>query len=85
MTYNESPYIKALTDLNSDNFEEKEWLCKHFELFKTTLVWPNHLPPIDMSQMEVGTIRQKFNATYREILNGYKHSFEQETKSLKFS
>lgn len=83
MQYDESPYLKALTELNSDDFEEKEWLFRNFELFKTTLNWPDRLPPINRTLMDPRSLRHKFNATYREILGGYDHILEQQTKTLK--
>lgn len=79
---NESPYLDALVEINSDYFNEKEWLITNFELYKSTLNWPVNLPQINRSNLEVGTLQEKFNATYQEILLGFEYEFDNENKTL---
>lgn len=66
--FNEDLYLKALIELNSDHFSEKIWLIKYFELYKQTLNWPKGFPPIRRSNLVKGTLNEKFNMTYLEIL-----------------
>lgn len=84
MSQNEDPYLKALCDLNSDCVEEKKWLLRHFELFKTTLIWPEDKPPINRSLLVKGTLKQKFNEVYWDIMNRYTCTLVNKTKSLHF-
>ena len=79
---NESPYLDALVEINSDYFNDEKWLITNFELYKSTLNWPVNLPPINRSNLEVGTLQEKFNATYQEILLGFEYEFDNENKTL---
>ena len=73
MSYNEESfeedlYLKALAEINSDNFSDKTWLIKYFELYKQTINWPKNLPPIRRGDVVKGTLKEKFHLTYRQIL-----------------
>lgn len=68
MNQNDSKFLEALSDLISADLEEKEWLFRYFELFKTTIIWPKNLPPINRSNLLLGTLKHKFNETYWVIL-----------------
>lgn len=35
--FEEDYYINALAEINHDDFNTKDWLIKHFELYKLTL------------------------------------------------
>jgi len=61
--YDESPYIKALLEISSDDFEERDWLYRNFNLYKETLIWPKNRPPIGRSNLMKGTLREKFHST----------------------
>jgi hypothetical protein len=79
---NESPYLEALVEINSDHFNEKKWLITNFELYKSTLNWPVNLPPINRSNLNVGTLQEKFNATFQEILLEFEFQEDNENQTL---
>ena len=79
---NESPYLDALVEINSDHFNDKKWLITNFELYKSTLNWPVNLPPINRSNLNEGTLKEKLNATYQEILLEFEYEFDNENKTL---
>jgi len=79
---NEDKYLKALAEMNNNHFNEKEWLMNNFELYKLTLNWPNNLPPINRSNLIIGTLREKFNSTYIELLCEYKHELNNDDQTL---
>jgi hypothetical protein len=64
----EDLYLKALAEINSDQFTDKTWLIKYFDLYKQTLNWPKGLPPIRRSDVVKGTLKEKFHLTYPQIL-----------------
>jgi hypothetical protein len=66
--FQEDLYLKALAEINSDNFSDKVWLIKYFDLYKQTLNWPKDLPPIRRSDVVKGTLKEKFHLTYPQIL-----------------
>ena len=82
MDYDESPYLKALSKISSDDFEERDWLYRNFKLYKETLNWPDNLPPIGRSNLVKGTLREKFNSTYKEILDEFEYSLNFKSKTL---
>ena len=82
INYDESPYIKALSEINSDDFEERDWLYRNFNLYKETLNWPDNLPPIGRSNLIKGTLREKFNSTYKEILEEFEYFLDNKFKTL---
>ena len=80
--YNESTYLKALSEISSDDFEERDWLYRNFELYKETLIWPDNLIPIGRSNLVKGTLREKFNSTYKEILEEFEYILDNKLKTL---
>jgi hypothetical protein len=80
--FDESPYIKALSEINSDGFQERDWLYRNLNLYKETLNWPNNLPPIGRSNLVKGTLREKFNSTYKEILQEFEYILDNKLKTI---
>lgn len=80
--HNESPYLQALAEINSTLFSEKEWLLSNFELYKSTLNWPQNLPPIRRSNLQKGMLIEKFNSTYKEILSEFDYELDNENQLL---
>jgi hypothetical protein len=74
--HDESPYLQALVEINSPPFNEKEWLLSNFELYKSTLIWPDNLPPINRTNLQKGMLIEKFNTTYDEILSEFDHELD---------
>ena len=81
--FDEDKYLKALSEINSDEFQERDWLYRNFKLYKETLNWPDNLPPIKRSNLIKGTLREKFNSTYKEILQEFEYSLNLKSKMLK--
>ena len=81
----EDDYLKPLMEMSNDNFNEKKWLIKYFELYKSTLNWPDGLPPINRSNLIEGTLRKKFNSTYLASLSefDYKLNYKERTLLIK--
>jgi hypothetical protein len=79
---NEDKYIKAFAEMNNTHFNEKEWLVNNFEIYKLTLNWPHNLPPIDRSNLIKGTLREKFNSIYKEILTDYEYELNNDDQTL---
>lgn len=82
MDFDEDKYLKALSEMNSDEFEEREWLNRYFNLYKETLIWPKNRPPIGRSNLIKGTLREKFHSTYNEILDEFDHILNNEFQTL---
>ncbi len=80
--YDESPYIKALLEISADEFEERDWLIRNFDLYKETLNWPKNLPAIGRSNLVKGTLREKFHLTYQEILEEFEYEMDNTLKTL---
>ena len=80
--YDESPFIKALLEISSDDFEERDWLYRNFNLYKETLNWPDNLPPIERSNLIEGTLREKFNSTYKAILQEFDFWLDNKLKTF---
>lgn len=74
MLHSEDDYLKALA--NDKDLEKKAWLLQYFELYKSTLNWPDGLPPIGRTNFIPGTFRTKFHYYYRETLSEYKHKLD---------
>ncbi|MCH6198577.1 hypothetical protein MMU07_03225 [Aquiflexum sp. LQ15W] len=79
---NEDDYIKAFSELNNTDFNEKEWLINNFETYKSTLNWPPNLPPINRSDLIKGTIRERFNSIYKDILIEYVYELNNDDQTL---
>ena len=80
--YDESPYLKALSEMSSDDYEERDWLYRNFNLYKETLIWPDNKPPIGRSNLIKGTLREKFHLTYTEILEEFDYRLDNKLKTL---
>lgn len=70
--YQESDYLEALTEINSQSYDENKWLEDHIELYLSTVNWPKGLPPISRSNLIKGTLREKFHTTYEAVLAAHK-------------
>jgi hypothetical protein len=70
--FQESDYLHALTEMNSQGYDEKKWLEDHIELYLSTVNWPKGLPPISRSNLVEGTLREKFYTTYESVLSSQK-------------
>ncbi len=79
---NEDKYLRALAEISNSHFNEKEWLINNFALYKLTLIWPPNLPPINRSDLFEGTLREKFNSIYKEILTEYEHELNNKNRTL---
>ena len=80
--YKEVDYLKALTEISNDDFNEKCWLKSNFNLYKSTLNWPYNLPPINRSFLVKGPIVEKFNSFYKEILCQFECQLNNKTQTL---
>ncbi len=80
--YDESPYLKALSEMSFDDFEEREWLLRNFNLYKETLNWPFNRPPIGRSNLIKGTLWEKFHLTYYEMLKEFEYSLDIKSRTL---
>ena len=80
--FDEDKYLKALSEINSDEFQERDWLYRNFKLYKETLNWPDNLPPINISNLVEGTLREKFNSTYKQILREFDYRLDNKLKTL---
>jgi hypothetical protein len=78
----EDKYIKAFAEMSNNHFNEKEWLMNNFEIYKLTLNWPPNLPPIDRSNLIKGTLSEKFNSLYKEILTDYEYELNNDDQTL---
>lgn len=78
----EDKYIKAFVEMNNNHFNEKEWLVNNFKIYKLTLNWPPNLPPINRSNLIKGTLKEKFNSTYKELLCEYEYELNNDDQSL---
>jgi len=78
----EDKYIKAFAAMSNNHFNEKEWLVNNFEIYKLTLNWPPNLPPINRSNLIKGTLREKFNSIYKEILTDYEYELNNDDQTL---
>jgi hypothetical protein len=83
LDYDEDKYLEALSDINSDEFQERQWLYRYFNLYKQTLNWPDNLPPIERSNLVKGTLREKFHSMYKEILEEFDYRLDNEFQTLK--
>jgi hypothetical protein len=72
----ESQFIKALVEINSDGYDELNWLKENYKLFKTTLVWPMGLPFISRSVMSNLSLQIKFHSLYKELLKKHPHKMD---------
>ncbi len=80
MLHSENDYLKALSKYS--DLENKEWLLKYFDLYKTTLLWPPGLPPIKWPRIIKGTLIAKFHSYYGETLSEFNFKMDNENKTL---
>ena len=80
--FDEDKYLRALSEINSDEFEEREWFYRNFNLYKETMNWPDNLLPIERSNLIKGTLREKFNSTFKEILQEFDYRLDNKLKTL---
>lgn len=80
--YDEDNYLRALASISDNHLNEKDWLINNFELYKQTLNWPDNLPPIGRSNLIKGSLREKFNSTYKDLLSEFEHKFNNESKTV---
>jgi len=80
--FDESKYLDAFSEISNDDFDEKKWLVKNFELYKQTLNWPENLPPINRSNLITVTLMEKFNSTYKELLSEFEYELNNEKQTL---
>ena len=78
----EDVFLKALVEIVSLDFDKKKWLVNYFELYKTTLNWPENLPPINRSNLNEKTLRGKFNSIYNELLSEFEYKLDNEKQTL---
>lgn len=64
MIYDEQDYLKALAKINQKDYDEKKWLIDNFELFKSTLNWPDGLSPINRTNLLDGAFKKRFNTFF---------------------
>ncbi len=83
MIYDEQYYLMALSRINHKDYDEKKWLIDNFELFKSTLNWPNELPPINRTNLLDETFKKKFNEYFFESLKKNHFDFDYTKKLLK--
>ena len=80
MFYEEDDYLKALSKYS--DLENKVWLLKYFDVYKSTLIWPIGLSPINRTNLTPGTLRTKFNSFYREKLEEFAYELDNEKQTL---
>lgn len=80
--FDEDIYLRALAEMSNIHFNEKEWLINNFDLYKQTLNWPPNLPPINRCYLIKGTLREKFNSTYKERLSEFEYELNNEKQIL---
>jgi len=76
----EDEYLKALAKYS--DLENKEWLLRYFELYKSTLLWPPGLPPIQWPRVIKGSLIAKFHSYYGETLSEFSHKQDNDNKTL---
>lgn len=80
MLYPEDEYLKALA--NYSDHKNKVWLLKYFELYKSTLIWPDGFPPIKRCGLIKGTLAEKFHTYYRETLKEFNYKLDNGKQTL---
>ncbi len=72
-------YLQALSKYSND--KELEWLIDYFDLYKSTLIWPDNLPPLETIGMS--KFKKSFHNFYKEHLNNYEHELVNNKRILK--
>lgn len=81
MYYDENDYLIALAQYHYQ--KRKTWLVDYFELYKSTLIWPDGLPPIRTCNLIEGTRIEKFNSLYRASLSEFDYEFDNDKRTLR--
>lgn len=76
-------YLTALREMTDETILDTVWLLKYFELYKTTLNWPDNLPPITRSFLSQTPLMESFNQHYLNILHQFEYTLDNTTHSLK--
>ncbi len=80
LIYEEDDYLRALGKYS--DLPIRTWLFQYFELYKSTLIWPPGLPPINRTNLVPGTLRTKFNSFYRQKLKEFEYEMDNEKQTL---
>ncbi len=72
-------YLQALSKYSELN--ELTWIVSHLDLYKTTLIWPDDLPPLATYGMN--KFKQSFHDFYKEHLNNYEYELINNERILK--
>jgi hypothetical protein len=80
MVNDEDDYLRGLVAYS--DLPQEKWLRQYFELYKSTLIWPPGLPPINRCDLIKGTLREKFNFTYRSVLSEFDYEFDNKMQTL---
>jgi hypothetical protein len=80
MIYYEDEYLRALAKFS--DLKRKTWLLRYFELYKSTLIWPDGFPPIKSCNLISGTLKEKFYSVYHESLLDFDYEFDNEKRTL---
>ena len=83
MLYPEDVYLKALEKYS--DLENKAWLLKYFELYKSTILWPPGLPPTKWPRIIKGSLIAKFHSYYRETLSELNYDMDNYNKTLEIN
>jgi hypothetical protein len=78
----QDPFLKALVELNDEKYFKKIWLMKYFSLYKSTLNWPPNLHPINRTSLIKGTLKEKFNSVYYDILSEFDHELDNGNQTI---
>lgn len=80
MFYDENDYLIALAQYNY--LTMRTWLIDYFELYKSTLIWPDGLPPIKTCNLIAGSIKEKFYSIYHATLSEFDYRFDNDKRIL---
>jgi hypothetical protein len=80
--FNDDEFLNALLEMNSSHFDKKTWLIHNFELYKQTLNWPKKFPPINRSDLILGSLRERFNSIYFDTLSELKYNLNNDKQTL---
>jgi len=82
--YDEKDYYLALLDLGNTQYHEKDWLSNNFDMYKSTLNWPQNPAAISRTNLVDDTLRKKFHKEYGLILSRNSHYFDNHNRTLNF-
>lgn len=79
--YEIDKYTEAIQNILILN--TKDWLLEYFEVFKTTLNWPEGLPYINSMDLKKGTPIYDFNLAYSDKLKTVKYELDNDLQTIK--